>query len=33
MSASSLAAPAPTDRRDSLIDFPSLFPIKVMGLH
>ena len=32
MSASSLAAPAPTDRRDSLIDFPSLFPIKVMGL-
>ena len=32
-SASPLVVPSPTERLDSLIDFPSLFPIKVMGLH
>lgn len=27
------AEPAPQDRRDSLIEYPSRFPIKVMGMH
>lgn len=30
-SSSSASSAAPVDRRDSLIEFPSRFPIKVMG--